>query len=303
MIRDKSKPQDPRTLQTIVINIINICNMTCPQCAYVKPNHFKFMSLSLFSKILQQSEDLGVKTLRLLGLSEPTLHPQFEDVLKLATKHGSLYIHLITNGTSLVEAKGRNILLRNPPNLLEVSLDAHTHQTYKLIRGGSQKAFENVVNGTKRYAMDLRKHRANKLDDKRFPKVSVSFVLHPESVHEADSFSEEWEKYVDEIRFRGPHNFSGRANAINSISSSYSNLKPSAPCGFINSKLFVNHDGRIQACTLDFDSIFVLGNLTKGDTLLSAWHHSTREELLHMHYNSKELPEQCKSCSRCPDLK
>ncbi len=99
------------------ILITNFCNQNCPFCfasLEMTNKHIKkAIEFSHFKKIALTYKQLGTSAIKLLG-GEPTLHPQFQDIITFSQQHFSK-IHIFTNGIfsqTLLE-----FFLNNPENL------------------------------------------------------------------------------------------------------------------------------------------------------------------------------------------
>jgi radical SAM protein with 4Fe4S-binding SPASM domain len=85
------------------LSVTNVCNLNCPYCfaqAYLAGKEHdtavSFISLADFEKRLDFLERSHIHEIRLIG-GEPTLHPQFPDLIRLAHRRGK-HIVLFTHG-------------------------------------------------------------------------------------------------------------------------------------------------------------------------------------------------------------
>ena len=79
------------------ICLTSICNRECAYCfAKSRPGHPDYMSVDNFRKALSFLERSEIGEVRILG-GEPTLHPQFKEILTLA-KETRKKVFLFTNG-------------------------------------------------------------------------------------------------------------------------------------------------------------------------------------------------------------
>jgi radical SAM protein with 4Fe4S-binding SPASM domain len=294
---------DPGELEVVVVSITNICNMRCPQCAYTAhiPDRRIDMAICIVAQVYEQAADIGVKTVRFLGLSEPTLHPHFDSVLEIAGQYRGISTHILTNGSTLGQKRVVKALEKYPPSILEVSIDAYTPETYCVVRGGNKALFEKVVSATREYSVLLKAGRSIGLWCDHSPRLRVSFVTHPESQHESSCFLAEWQGIADEVRFRSPHNFSGMAKGLPS-QGAYE-YAPVTRCGFIMSRIYIDVNGYIHACTLDFADKLRIGDISNGTSLRDAFTSAKRRRLTAAHVSGLRLPMQCNTCSKCADLR
>lgn len=125
--------------KTVDVNLTDVCNISCVGChtfSMRKPNGF--MPLDVFKKNCDDWVEVGVKGIILTGGGEPTMHPQFDDVVYYAQSKG-IQVGVITNGTifrkSLRDCFWVRVSLYSPD---ERGHEAHTGtKTYK-------KVIENV---------------------------------------------------------------------------------------------------------------------------------------------------------------
>mgnify|MGYP001809998079 FL=1 len=112
------------TYQRIYIEITNVCNLNCPFClATVRPA--RFMSASEFEHVLSEINDQS-EHIYLHIKGEPTLHPQFNEIMDLAYQYRKK-VHLVTNGTRLNQL---NFELIDHPALSSLSVSLHSIQTF-----------------------------------------------------------------------------------------------------------------------------------------------------------------------------
>ncbi|MFW6014553.1 MAG: radical SAM protein, partial [Candidatus Nanoarchaeia archaeon] len=138
LIESLTKTPKNKTLNTIQANITYNCNRNCSYC-YVKDflNENHLMSLSDFNSLLQWLENNGIKRINLTG-GEPTTHPQFKNMVKLAYTKGFL-INIFSNfvfNSSLYETL-------NMVNGFLINIGKKEFYT--------KKEYENLCNNLKRF--------------------------------------------------------------------------------------------------------------------------------------------------------
>ena len=82
------------------IKITTRCNMTCAHCCYSATKDGEDMPIKVFKKILDKwyrEIECGDGYVT-LGGGEPTLHPEFWDMVELAWKYGTPW--MVTNGSN-----------------------------------------------------------------------------------------------------------------------------------------------------------------------------------------------------------
>jgi len=148
------------------------CNFRCPHCPTAEDQAAARAHLSAadFRAILDQLP--AVYRLKLVGLGEPLLNPEFFDLAREARRR-RLRVLTTTNG-SLLDAERRRDLLASGLNHVNLSIDAANPETHARLRPGSDLARigENI-------AALLRERGRRKQ-----PQIRVWHVLQHESVPE-----------------------------------------------------------------------------------------------------------------------
>ena len=88
----------------IHMSISNRCNISCSFCCFSNRQVDEVLSLDKIKKALVSFRKLGVRGLEFTGGGEPTLHPQFDEVVNFAHELG-YKIGICTNGTTLKRVK------------------------------------------------------------------------------------------------------------------------------------------------------------------------------------------------------
>lgn len=82
------------------LSLTEACNMACAHCCMSAKKRAPFMGMAVVERALKLAE--GHETEVVLGGGEPTLHPEFLDILGkaiVATASSELYVLVVTNGT------------------------------------------------------------------------------------------------------------------------------------------------------------------------------------------------------------
>lgn len=111
------------------------CNLNCIHC-YAKgsENAGKEFSTAQFKRVIDQAHAAGCLSLCLTG-GEPLLRPDFWELYAYARRKGFL-VSIFTNGTLLRE-RDLQLLKRQPPAAIEITLNGLTEQTYAAVTGVS----------------------------------------------------------------------------------------------------------------------------------------------------------------------
>lgn len=113
------------------VELTTECNLNCSIC-YRRSWNLKpgFMDPTTFTRLLDDLREVGVRSIWLDGFGEPTFHPEFEELVRVASRNFEL--NLVTNGT-LIESKVVKVaeLFSN----IFVSVDSVDPDTYASVRG------------------------------------------------------------------------------------------------------------------------------------------------------------------------
>lgn len=117
----------------LVLELTNACNLNCVMCgrnaAQFKPTVFQMDWLRYFEPLLDTVEEVT-----LMGWGEPTVHPDFVQMLELIHRHAAR-IYFCTNGMRLSQL--HDAIFDNHVDVFAVSVDGATAETNARIRRGS----------------------------------------------------------------------------------------------------------------------------------------------------------------------
>ena len=180
--RERLKERKPIFVQW---SITHRCNMRCIFCTnrnqpeYCWADQWKLEDIK---RVAKQLREFGILAIEVTGGGEPTLHPDFREIHKTFVDLG-FKLSLITNGSRLHLFED----LLEEYEWIRISIDAHSPQTYKRIKGVEMPDFSLV-------------RRIQK------PIVGASFVVIKENVKEIAAFAR-WAKEMgfDNCRFSYNH--------------------------------------------------------------------------------------------------
>lgn len=136
----------------------DLCNQSCHFCSYRDPGYQASKLFHVegnynpnrkipFAKVVEMLDDfaeMGVKGIQLTGGGEPTVHPQFGEVLDEIRKRRIPY-GLITNGVLLHRFDVSDAAW------LRISIDAATAETYRKVRQVPKDHFERALAQVEKY--------------------------------------------------------------------------------------------------------------------------------------------------------
>ncbi|MFC1705552.1 radical SAM protein [Planctomycetota bacterium] len=173
---DRNPPPGPDTLE---IELSSVCTANCIGCWCHSPllgrkegtsGEQSFLSFPTVKAVLEDAAALGVRSVQLTGAGEPTLHPQFDEILVLVKDLG-FHCNLVTNVLHLTPQRAE-LLVQHGVNLITASLWAGSPETYRAVHPNLAKtAFETVTRNL-RHVSDAKREAASPL-----PHVKLYHVL------------------------------------------------------------------------------------------------------------------------------
>ena len=273
------------------IESTNACGMNCIMCPR---KHMKrkvgFIDVALFEKIVNQLEENSRLCLHHFG--DPLLHPKIGELIKICAKY-KIKSSLSTNPSSLTEEKVREILDAGL-DILHISLDGATKETYEKIRGKAR--YEDALKGIQTF-LEMKKQGNYKK-----PYTKIAIIKMKETENEIEVFKNKWknEKGIDEVQVKEFITWDGTMDEINNLSKDPSHKMKRGknyPCLWPWAKLTVLWDGRVVACCFDSDAKCVLGDLNK-QTLKEIWNSKRIQQFREQHRDNK-FPKGhlCETCN------
>jgi len=117
---------------SVNLDLTSACTNRCPHCIDKSVlNTGKFLDLQYIKNLLKDWKKRGLKSVIVIGGGEPTLHPNFEEIIKFI-KGLSLPVGIVSNGTQIEKIKSVSRLL-GKRDWVRLSLDAGTNETFQQI--------------------------------------------------------------------------------------------------------------------------------------------------------------------------
>lgn len=118
-----------------VIEITSACNLDCPVCLKDRTSPFG-MSAAEYRHVLLQLQGCegGIPVLNLSG-GEPTLHPEFAEILAISADCGVMQTTVSTNGLRLLEEGELRKLFRETGTIAALQFDGFEAETWQRLRG------------------------------------------------------------------------------------------------------------------------------------------------------------------------
>lgn len=156
----------------LVFELTNACNLNCIMCGR---NAADFKLTSFDMEIFRSFEPLMdlVEEVTLMGWGEPTIHPNFNEMLEIINRH-SARKYFCTNGMNLKKVK--DAIFDYNVDVFAVSLDGATDATNSRIRRGSDI---NKICDNLREIVDIKKVRGLK-----YPWINFVFCAMNSNIEE-----------------------------------------------------------------------------------------------------------------------
>ncbi len=249
----------------------------------LEPGRRVFMGWDVFAQATRGTAQYPHAFLRFHGRGEPTLHPQFAEMVAFAKQVGVRTVQVFTNGVSMNEEKSRAVLAAGL-DVLEFSVHGHTHTYERLMRNGK---YEQVKANILRFVR-LRNETAAPT------KIVVSAVLQPEFLPEKEDFHRYWSQRVDEVIFRPFHSWGGRVPCETTTE-----VTERVPCPQLWTRLTVGPAGKILFCfnSWDEDEPATAGDLTQpGTSIAGVWQSRLYADVRERHLAGDYMLPCCRCC-------
>ena len=266
----------------------NTCNLECITCPSKNSTRQKgFMSLELFTKIMEQAKNKPVIYLFMAG--EPLLHPDIFAMIRIAKEHGASPA-LFTNATLLDSITAEN-LLKAEPDWLGFSFDGYEKAVYEKIRknGNFESALANIE-GFLKLKRKLGKAK---------PFTCLSLI----EPHQFAGFTtlerkKEFKKRLsdmglDQFDVSLPHTWAGKIDAFSR--QKIKRKKSMTQCPTPWTSLSILWDGRVVPRCFDINAEYVAGDLTES-TLEEIWNGLPMRRLRRIIGKGQPGFSLCRSC-------
>lgn len=271
-----------KKFKKIYVEITNICNLNCSFCSKVnKPKGFiKLEQVDyIFNEIVDYTDYvyLHVK-------GEPLLHPNIDEIVKLADKY-NLKVNLTTNGTLLLE-KIDKISKHNNINKINISLHCeHNKDNY----------LEDIFNARDNYLLDKTIiYRLWTLNKNKLDKNSVEIV---DKLKERYNLSTEIvEKIYNESNIKIDNNLYVDKDNEFEWPTLDSKEESNGYCFALKTQIAILLDGTVVPCCLDSDGKVPLGNIYE-ESFKSIVEGEKVKQLKKSFEDRKPCAELCKKCT------
>jgi radical SAM protein with 4Fe4S-binding SPASM domain len=180
------------------IGITDMCNHHCKFCTLDWITHgSKTIASSILGKALTDMKSLGVKSIYLAGEGEPTLHPEFVEIVN-GIKNMGLSVSLSTNGQKFTEDVAKKCL--HSVSWIRFSVDSVIPEIYTDIHGVSEEALKKVLLNIGR-TVEIKRERNLDVD------IGVQCIFTTQTMHGLPQFIVTMRDLgVDNVQIKPCHN-------------------------------------------------------------------------------------------------
>ncbi|WP_321777274.1 radical SAM protein [Sulfurimonas sp.] len=275
-----------------VLSFSYVCNALCPNCPYTNSDiradykDAKYMSPEIFKKIADEVGHHGA-WLRISGGGEPTMHPDFLELMVYAKEKGCK-LGIITNGSLMNEPLAKS-LLEIDVEMLEFSVDASKQSDYDIVRKGLN--FDELVQNLKTVYKLRNEMNSN-------TKIIASAINQNNiDVDEVEKF---WLPYVDNFQKRKYLTWGINDASESADDTPYLPPEERIPCPFLFERLNIDSRGQIMMCGYDIAANTNMGNINNA-SIKNIWHGDKFTNYRDKHLQKKG--DEIALCKNCPDWK
>ena len=240
--------------------------------------------LKHITRLAEQLAEYDDRLIFLAGHGDPLQHPQFAAVCEILHAAGTYGVGV---GTPLVDLTDENFaaLFAHGVDLIEVYVDAHSPETYRLVHGSD--AFTQTRSNIERIEQARRERHSPQ------PLVACALTRCAATSAELEPFFDEWIRATGTAVIHGYNEFCGILPP-DTLLSTTSPLRE--PCRRVATRLTLLADGTAVACAQDVRGEVRLGDWTT-EPLRDLWAGSRLTELRQSH--STLGLERYPLCLRC----
>ena len=291
---DRLKAEFP---SQILVDVTEICNLSCVHCPHPQfknSEHYGSRTLTrdLHEKMVEEVRQHGqniTEYIRYAANGEPLTHPHIYEMLEYATRNSGVMVTLTTNGTLMTEKRIERLLTAGV-DVIDISLDAFTPETYAKIRVNGNL---NVTRSNVLKLIQMCKESSSRT------KVVVSYVEQPQNIYETKDFELFWkDNGAEYVVIRRLHSCSGAKTELADIRRNDNTNKFRHPCLYPWERIVLNPNGDLAFCPSDWVHGSVIADYHT-TTIHETWHGEFYRQLREAHLSNNFA--NYKFCGQCPD--
>lgn len=278
------------------------CNLRCPECpsglrSFTRPTGM--LDPELFRNTMDQLKS-SLSYLLFYFQGEPYLHPDFLDLVKIASSNG-IYTATSTNAHYLDEENARKTVESGLDRLI-ISIDGTTQDTYSSYRVGGK--LDKVLEGAKNIVHWKKKLRSST------PHTIFQFLVVKPNEHQMQDVQRLGKEIgVDEVAFKTAQIYDYEdGSELIPDNDRYSRYRKGADGKYRVKNRLLNHcwklwhscvitwDGKVVPCCFDKDAEYVMGDL-KEQSFREIWNSDRYNEFRSSVLRSRSEIEMCTNCT------
>lgn len=287
---------------SISIEPTTSCNLRCPECpsglrSFTRPTGM--LTEDLFTKVIEEQKST-LSYLLFYFQGEPYLHPQFLDLVNLASK-AKVYTATSSNAHYLNDENAKRTIESGLDRLI-ISIDGTTQETYESYRVGGK--LDKVIEGTKNIVKWKKELKSST------PHIIFQFLVVKPNEHQIQEVYEMADELgVDEVKLKTAqiYDYEEGSDLMPTIDKYSRYRKMSNGKYQIKSKLLdhcwkmwhscvITWDGKVVPCCFDKDAYHTLG--TVGEMKLSSvWKSNEYEGFRKLLLKSRKEIDMCTNCT------
>lgn len=256
--------ETPRYLD---VELTNCCNFQCCFCptGTRSMNRMRgYMQPEVVEAICDNVKKYDIPGVRFIRWGEPTLHPEYIEILKKIKSTGTL-IHINTNG-SLITSEQMRALVDMGLDSIKFSFQGADEGTYNEMRqGGEYSKLLGIIKEFNQIRGDL-----------DFPFIQISTTLTSETDGQIESFKHDVEglcdyynigyTQLDHLSVKDMNVNDEQKRKIEELQARERQTHTrSMVCPEAFDKLSINWNGDVTLCCSDYDNFMVIGNILDSD--------------------------------------
>lgn len=264
----------------------NRCNLSCVWCVASDVRASGLLRLELAERVLDQAQHAGVKEVRLFLAGEPLLHPQIDELVRLA-KARNLRTVIHTNAMLLDESRSTKLI---SAGLDEISFSINGTTPEEVLERQPGANLEKMASNVRRF-LEI-KH----LSASPSPLTILQIIQDQEHLKAPLKISVIQDLFgkpgPDRILRLPPHAWAGQLpeGEVPARGEKY------FPCQPLWQSISVAWDGKVFACCGDLNGTVVVGDVTQ-ETLMDVWYGPMMARLRRLvATNRREALDLCGSC-------
>lgn len=285
---------------SVKIELTGKCNHKCRFCGTgTGLRDVGNMEWELYTRLVQEMVDAGVKELGMFYLGESFLYPRLTDAIKFAKDTGIEYCFITTNGTAIKERQISDAM-KAGLNSLKWSFNYASPEQFSQITRTKEKLFHFLIKNMRK-AHEIRENGGYDC------KLTASYIRYDEyQKSRMKPILREVEPYVDEIYqlplysqasliTKKDFGTAFDAEVTQGNRGRIGALVDSLPCWACFTEGHITFDGMLSACCFGHEEKFTMADLNTV-SFMEGWNSETFQNLRRAHLAKDVTGTPCEKC-------